>query len=372
MPSIRTEVTEITTGLAMLGYQDLDRALEVRPRHITHVDDAVFDRLESARADGSHDTDFAIAWSNGAAFARSALGLRGRPPWTIEWKGHHRPASKAIETIPADLRVDHVYLISCKYGSRILHNSGPVPLFDHRLAPDGPIARQNWFEVVAPDTFRRVWEPVHRTVGLPVDITPSTTTTAQREAIKQHLDGHRFDTTSVEYAAFVAEASARTATRWQANVRGKAQRSELVWRLLRMEAAPYFVLGARHDDTALAYRVASPWDFTQHFQVAGFEVAAGERGQPSVDWMVHIVDRDGTDRGVRGHVEVRWSHGKLAGPPEAKVYLDTDPLDVPGYDALEPRPPDATRVGAVRIAERPPLDGRLTLFGSDDVVDAQL
>lgn len=145
MPGLRTEITEITTGLAMLGYQDLARALEVRPRHITHVDETTFDRLDAARESGVYDRDFANAWSNGSTFARSELGLRGRPPWTLEWKGHHKPASRSIETIPADLRIDHVYLISCKYGSSILHNSGPIPLFDHALAPrSGPIPRINW------------------------------------------------------------------------------------------------------------------------------------------------------------------------------------------------------------------------------------
>ena len=33
----------------------------------------------------------------------------------------------------------------------------------------------------------------------------------------------------------------------------------------------------------------------------------------------------------RGHVEVRWSHGRFRGAPEAKVYLDTQPTDVPGF-----------------------------------------
>lgn len=334
MPSIRTEVTEITTGLAMLGYQDLDRALEVRPRHITHVDDAVFDRLETARAAGRHDRDFEVAWATGIAFARSPLGLRGRPPWTIEWKGHHRPASKRIETIPADLRVDHVYLVSCKYNSRILHNSGPVPLFDHRLAPDGPVARLNWFESVAPEAFRRVWEPVHRAAGLGPDVAPSAATADQRDAIKRELTSHPFDTGAPEYGAFVAEASERTAARWRASVAGTVQRSELFWRLLRMEAAPYFVLGARHDGRPLAYRVGSPWDFSQRYRVTGFDVGAGRRGQPSVDWVAHVVSRDGTAHEVRGHVEIRWSHGKLVGAPEAKVYLDTDPDHVPGYDPL--------------------------------------
>jgi hypothetical protein len=28
---------------------------------------------------------------------------------------------------------------------------------------------------------------------------------------------------------------------------------------------------------------------------------------------------------------VRWSHGKFAQPPEAKVYLDTPHHQVPGY-----------------------------------------
>ena len=101
-----------------------------------------------------------------------------------------------------------------------------------------------------------------------------------------------------------------------------------------MQAAPYFVLGARHDDTPLRYRVGTPWDFAQSFTVDDFDVRPGGRGQPSVDWEFAVSGPDGDVRTVRGHVEIRWSHGKLNGPPEAKVHLDTDPVDVPGYDGL--------------------------------------
>ena len=41
-----------------------------------------------------------------------------------------------------------------------------------------------------------------------------------------------------------------------------------------------------------------------------------------------------TERVVDGHVEVRWSHGRFAGRPEAKVYLDTHHAEVPGYFPL--------------------------------------
>ena len=36
-----------------------------------------------------------------------------------------------------------------------------------------------------------------------------------------------------------------------------------------------------------------------------------------------------------GHVEVRWSHGRFNGSPEAKVYLDTPLSGTPGYFPLE-------------------------------------
>jgi hypothetical protein len=37
---------------------------------------------------------------------------------------------------------------------------------------------------------------------------------------------------------------------------------------------------------------------------------------------------------VAGHIEVRWSHGRFGGPPEAKGYLDTPHHLVPGYFPL--------------------------------------
>jgi hypothetical protein len=319
----------------MLGYQDIQRALEVRPRHIAHVDEPVFERLDNAWESGAYASDFAIAWDNGCAFARSDLGLRGRPPWALEWKGHHKPASKAIETIPADLRVDHVYLVSCKYRSRILHNAGPVALFEHLLAPSGPVTRLDWFEHIAGDAFRPVWEPVHQHAGLPPTVTPGTSTRAQRERLRKSLLDQPIDTASPEYQAFVVATSENSASYWRARLTAPQLRNEMYWRMLRMQAAPYYVLGARHDGTPLRYRVDTPWDFNRRYTVQHFEVTPGRRGQPSVDWRAAIRDHiDGLDRAVGGHVEIRWAHGKLNLAPEAKVYLDTDPTQVAGYEPL--------------------------------------
>jgi hypothetical protein len=337
MPSVRTEVTEITTGLAMLGYQSLDRALEVRPRHISHVTEAIFESLEQARASRDYDSDFASAWDNGVAFARSPIGLRGRPPWTLEWRGHHRPASKSIETIPADLRIDYVYLVSCKYHSRILHNAGPKVLFDYQLAPEGVVAREHWFEAVCAEPFRDVWQPIHQALQFPSNLLPSQLSLPQRNLLKAHLQANPVDVASTSYTDFVRAASIASAARWSARLTTSYLRAQMLWRLLRLQAAPYFVLGATSNGTPVRYRVGTPWDFAQEFEVSAFEVAAGEGGQPSVRWIAEIRRlADNETVSVEGHVEVRWAHGKLIGAPEAKVYLDSSPYNVPGYQPLEP------------------------------------
>jgi hypothetical protein len=38
---------------------------------------------------------------------------------------------------------------------------------------------------------------------------------------------------------------------------------------------------------------------------------------------------------VAGRVEIRWSHGRFSGAPEAKVHLDTHPHEVAGYVVLK-------------------------------------
>ena len=111
----------------------------------------------------------------------------------------------------------------------------------------------------------------------------------------------------------------------------------MLWRLLRIGSAPYFVLGNdRKTGLPARFRIASPWDWRDQFELVAFEVSPSEAGQPRVDWAGTYRPRDGGgERTVQGHVEVRWSHGRFAQPPEAKVYLDTPMSLLPGYHPLD-------------------------------------
>jgi hypothetical protein len=109
----------------------------------------------------------------------------------------------------------------------------------------------------------------------------------------------------------------------------------MVWRLLRIGNAAYFLLGT-DPRRSLRLRVASSWDWRQAYRLAGLDIVAATSGQPQVNWSVTYVERATMRRrSVQGHVEVRWSHGRFAQPPEAKVYLDTPSDELPGYFPLE-------------------------------------
>ena len=82
-------------------------------------------------------------------------------------------------------------------------------------------------------------------------------------------------------------------------------------------------------------RVATPWDWQQRFELRSFEVSPEAGLQPRVAWSASVLDRGtGEEVPVGGHVEIRWSHGRFCGHPEAKVYLDTAHRRVPGYFEL--------------------------------------
>jgi hypothetical protein len=339
VPHIRTEITEIVTGLATLGHADPGVALQHRPPQLLNVDDGAWDRVTAAWDRREYGQEFHAAFRNGEAFLRSVDGLRGRVPARVEWKGAQRPP--AYERVPADLRIDHVYLISCKYLSKILHNSAPVNLFDHGLDPGAAPTdtAPDWYDEVAPEEHRALLSTVRAAVGGEAGLhdlpdRPAELTGDHRAALRELLRRGWTGESTAAYAELSDAVGLASAARWRSLLGRKAAREEMAWRLLRFQSAPYFVLGTS-DDAVLRVRVATPWDWRQRFDLLDLGVVAEAAGQPRVGWSITVHDRESdTDRTAHGHVEIRWSHGRFARPPEAKVYLDTPHRDVPGYFPL--------------------------------------
>jgi hypothetical protein len=335
MPAPRTEVTEIVTGMATMGFPDVARALQVRPRNFLNVEDQHYDALTEVFASDEYTSEFATAWENGVAFARAADGLRGRPPWSVEWKGNQRPPG--YEQIPADLRIDHVYLISCKYGSNILHNPSPGNLFVNLLLDRDYRSDQGWYEEVAPEAYQDFYAVCRAEVGNDLPTLVSELSDRDLETLRVRLPSRLGGVLGKAYTEFSHTVAAATAKRWASNMTTHRRRETMLWRLLRLESAPYFVLGQSTDREPLRYRVATPWDFRLRYAFRDLFVSPNrDAQQPVVHWKA-AVRNNATDmeETVEGHVEIRWSHGRFGPSPEAKVYLDTPHHQVPGYFPLD-------------------------------------
>jgi hypothetical protein len=405
MPSDRTTVTELGTALGMLGLGDIDEAVRSRTVVMHSLSPEMWERLAGLRSGGAYDAEFHAAWANGQAFLTADDGLRGRLPQVVEWKGTGR--APGDEVAPIDLRVDHVYLVSCKYLSNILFNVSPTSIFDSLLFGGqgrvGRAAREvvpgggDWFAEVAPSEYQTLYEAVRLAavrgtegvtssspagssasagrpewpgrgpaavalpglgtsdgvsvpepapasavpgVGAPPPLVlrdlPARVvdlTAPEREALGQWLRPGWPAGAKELYAALSGAVAWASAGRWQAAMDAGAGEA-MLRRLLRIGSAPYFVLGSSAA-RSLQLRIATSWDWRQQFQLMGLTIESQPGGQPRVGWEATVRDRVSHQvHPVAGHIEVRWSHGRFGGLPEAKGYLDTPHHLVPGYFAL--------------------------------------
>ena len=398
MPSDRTTVTELGTGLGMLGLADVDDAVRSRTPVMHSLSPEMWERLTALRAGGAFDAEFHAAWANGQAFLAAEDGLRGRLPKVVEWKGTGR--APGDEVAPIDLRVDHVYLVSCKYLSQILFNVSPWNVFDGLLvgaqargarpARDAPDGGGDWYAEVAPAEYEALYEAVRVVVlgwddreptaglALPYGRRPRSGTepaapalpglgapdafgtpgppsgsgapaavlrdlpsravelsSPQRDALGRWLGRGWPAGAKARYAALSRAVAMASVRRWEDAMRvGSGAGEAMLWRLLRIGSAPYFVLGSSAA-RSLRLRIATSWDWRRQYKLVSFAMEPQSGGQPRVGWEATVRDRvSHALHAVAGHIEVRWSHGRFGGLPEAKGYLDTPHHLVPGYITL--------------------------------------
>jgi hypothetical protein len=332
MPDDRTFATELSTALGMLGGESVGGSARSRPDEL-RIDGDQWERLETL-TEGPFAAESLKAFENGKAFLESPDALRGRRPILIEWTGGRRPPGD--EVAPIDLRVDHVFLVSCKYVSANIANPSPARLFDGLLATTGDWARGDWYLETAPDELTQFYALCKKASGLPdLPDDPSALEPWERMTLRRALPSRSLpDEVRPAYLDLCKRVSETSATRWREAVERFGRPELVLWRLLRIGSAPYYLLGA-DSRRALRLRVASPWDWRQDFRFLDLEITAASVGQPQVDWVATYETKATRERSaVRGHVEVRWSHGRFAHPPEAKIYLDTPTTDLPGYHRL--------------------------------------
>lgn len=327
-----TLISELTTGLGMIR-RTLPEAIDHIPSELTGVTAQDWTTLRSLYASGEHATLFARSFANGRAFATSDVALRHRQPGEVEWCGKRKLRGEGA--IPADLRIDHVYLVSCKYDSKNILNSGPSKLFDNRLR-NGPQSMISWYEEVAGSAYQGYYSAVRAHYDLSElpehvgDLGP-----ADRTVLTDVLPRSLPDELRPTLSLFCLAVSEASAARWRRSIgRSEQERTDFAMTLLRIPQAVYFLLG-QDGASPQRFKVLSRWDWATRFRLKDFLVTSSTALQPTVNWAIEVSDRTTGDvLMATGHVEVRWSHGRFNKSPEAKVYLDSPLAVTPGFVAL--------------------------------------
>ena len=185
MPSDRTMVTELGTALGMLGATDIDVALRSRTPVMHSLSPEMWDRLAQLRAGGAFDAEFHAAWSRtaGPSWPPRTACAGGCPTW---WSGRAPAGHPGDEVAPIDLRVDHVYLVSCKYLSTSCSTCRRPTSSTSSWSAGGPAAGSgrekrlagDWYAEVAPAQYKELYAEVRR-AALDLDGTTVTSTAAE-------------------------------------------------------------------------------------------------------------------------------------------------------------------------------------------------
>jgi hypothetical protein len=330
MSKDRTLVTELVTALGMIPTWTLE-TLETNapaPKELVGVEDTEWESLLKLWRENEMPDAFFESFASGRYFLTSNQGLRDRPPQLVEWKGKHQ--SPEHDPLPVDIRIDHVFAVSCKNYSKILLNPSPNSLFRHALT-EGGVTGLDWFNESAPHEYYDLLKETFAFLDLgeaPGSV--AALSQEQRLALKNAFRNwpHELEPAVQRFVAAVSHKSADALNSALPSIR---ERERFFWRIMRIHSAPYFMLGNQRSGS-LHLRVLTPWDFRRKYEFRGLEILPEARGQAQVRWRASVFDNElGSDMETEGHIEIRWSHGRFNKAPEGKIYLDTPHHLAAGY-----------------------------------------
>lgn len=129
----------------------------------------------------------------------------------------------------------------------------------------------------------------------------------------------------------VSEASAEAVNgkieKLKAKSKGKRLAEALknqLWEIFRVNSEPYFLCGTEKKDKrkqAFVVRIPGKDEWARRFEIRDVKATAKSAGQPEmlVAFSIFDAEKDAT-HSFSVRYEIRWSHGKFNGNPEAKIY----------------------------------------------------
>lgn len=335
MPSLRTEASELAVAFGILGL-DPQQPLD---------EDALQARFQGSLSPSKY-SDFLGEYAARAELhpRMHSVGtqLRANEPLfsrvdSLQWAGPNRQASTA--TASADLVVANIP-VSVKAGSNVVANPSPHNLIIN--LPGGQAFSQNeanWYIVQDLAGFQALYEYVRHSDSslsyLPraVEAFESIATSADRDRVQEVIRSYtkprnrRFIDLYLEMCHTVAASSAAVFNEQIAGSFGSKSKMAVIENLmrwfLRLDSISYVLCGI---DAGREFGVRIPsitqWKSSWSLDGIRAEPDLGRR-QSVVDFSLDFSKANGEAAHAGPfHTQLRWSHGRFCGSPEAKLYKE--------------------------------------------------
>lgn len=345
MPSLKTECTELAVAFGILNREPLS------------VDPDELEALFEGTLTPEKFLDFCEEYANNRSGLYETLFCLGQnirrqhSPFSatksLSWSGPDKLAPSVSSS--QDLLVLGSVPISVKVGSNVVYNLSPPNLFERVPCGQAFLSRgENWFLKCTGRELQELYAiPAQMLRELPesVEEFESKASREVRDRLKQTIRNlwgeadYRFNEKYVKMCRRVAEVSAKLFNDYYAETAGSKARSSLTDDVIkvffRVNSVPYLLAGIDHDrpfavvvpgitswkkNWALLSVNAQP-DYNREQCVVNFQIECREKKTKEPMFFTF-------------HSEVRWSHGKFCGNPEAKLYKEFKWLNVPFFEKL--------------------------------------
>lgn len=343
MPSPKTEATELSVAFGLLGLDPLDTDEASLPDLFEET--LALDKFRQFKQNILNDRPYYERLISIGRTIRQCYGpfsgLR-----SLKWEG---PEQQANTTTGAKDLLAARIPVSVKADSDVVLNPSPYNLFE--CIPLGlAIAQdtQNWYAEVAPSEFQELYASVRRASGqgsATVDEFETSATRGDRKRVQSAIESMdtriraQFDSLYKHMCRRVAlESAVRFNTNLARSLRGQSRNSvlEVIGRnFFRLNGSTYILCGSDHG-CELGVEIPDLTSWKKVWRIR--DVCATpdlERLQSVVNFEVIYEQRE-TGRVHRAlyHSEIRWSHGKFCGSPEAKLYKEFRWLEVPFFNRV--------------------------------------
>lgn len=263
---------------------------------------------------------------------------------SIQWKGPGQLARSVA--ISQDILVNNIP-VSVKTESDVVYNLSPSNMF--LAVPSGALPRpdkdKNWYITVSYDRFNELYCLLRDSLNLTYTSVLEFEEKAGKLERKQIQDFLKQRTDIYEkfmdiYVSLCHETAVKSAEIFNNNVtETRKEHPKTLWEtiakvFLRLNGTPYLLVSLENG-TVFLLKVPDLTTFLRQFEFTNvFAQADLARRQSVVDIKIGCKQKNGKTKELKYHVEIRWSHGKFCGNPEAKLYKHFLWKDAPGFETL--------------------------------------